>query len=762
MKKYDIRNTYNVAIYARYSSKRQRDTSIEQQIDEIRTLIKKLKLPWQVVRIYADRGVSGRKTGREQLRKMQADLRAGIVRADLVLVTDLDRLSRAKRGGGIRANLEKIGVAVTTSKSGFADPTSSEAELMANVNEYRAREENILKGVRVKWAKINLAKQGFWPGGPPPLGMRLVPVDTGGDRTNSRLAHDPQTAWIVVRMFAVAQEEAMGPHRIARSLNADPDVSKAVGAMTESQVRSVLQNPIYIGTLEYNELSTEIVDDTCVRTKNAPNEVVIVENVCEPLIERPVWDTVQEQFAVRATGSQNSEDSPGIMSTRHHVPLKRCLAGLAICAECGSSMHGVRSGDYKAADGSHRQYCYYTCPRRRSGCCKNDVSVPAEWIEEHVVTTLLKELFGLDENATSDNSCLDREALSGSDVLDELCREIQAAIETMVEDGASPCDSLEAEREQLIASKAGHLKSLGNANLDDSVREALTEEMAATVKRLKEIEGELALQAARDDALRTVVNRDRVLDQLCDFYRIITTKSASAINILLHHHIDRIECFPDGRVRTIWTRLGIMGGREIEAFLAWFAAEECEDGEDHERPEGWIKPRRRAARKIGMEIEDFEEAQAANEFAIDPHRFEGLDIRWFIVTETTVPVPKCWAEEHAKEVAEFRLESGLSMEKTAAHFGVTSPTIRHALKVAQEQYGIDAFGKKVSRKTLPNWSKENAQVVLEYIESTGSTLKAIAEHFDKSQPTISKALKIARAEREQVSSEDDPDAADAA
>ncbi|TWT59592.1 hypothetical protein [Rubinisphaera italica] len=125
-----------------------------------------------------------------------------------------------------------------------------------------------------------------------------------------------------------------------------------------------------------------------------------------------------------------------------------------------------------------------------------------------------------------------------------------------------------------------------------------------------------------------------------------------------------------------------------------------------------------------------------------------------------MPKKKSWPEENAQLVAEFRLNKKLSMEKTAKHFGMSVPTIRNALKYAKSQYGLDAFGKELSRMNHQNWAKENATQVLEYFEQPGVTMSDAVEHFGKSQPTLSMAKKYARQMGEEAvtpsSSSDDP------
>ena len=84
------------AIYARYSSDLQRDTSIDDQLRKCREWIG-TKQGWSVVEEYvlADRGISGASvTGREALQRLLLACKQRPLQFDVVLIDDTSRLSR--------------------------------------------------------------------------------------------------------------------------------------------------------------------------------------------------------------------------------------------------------------------------------------------------------------------------------------------------------------------------------------------------------------------------------------------------------------------------------------------------------------------------------------------------------------------------------------------------------------------------------------------------------------------------------------------
>ena len=78
------------ALYARYSTDKQRDASIEDQFRNCQAYAE--REGWEVIARYADRGISGADAGRPQYQAMLADAKAG--KFNVLLMDDLSRLSR--------------------------------------------------------------------------------------------------------------------------------------------------------------------------------------------------------------------------------------------------------------------------------------------------------------------------------------------------------------------------------------------------------------------------------------------------------------------------------------------------------------------------------------------------------------------------------------------------------------------------------------------------------------------------------------------
>jgi site-specific DNA recombinase len=107
--------TLRAAIYARYSSNRQSEASIEDQVRMCRKLID--DRGWGEVLVYSDAAISGASTLRPGYQKMLEDARNGAF--DVLVAEALDRLSRDQEDvAGLYKQLSFAGVTLVTRSEG--------------------------------------------------------------------------------------------------------------------------------------------------------------------------------------------------------------------------------------------------------------------------------------------------------------------------------------------------------------------------------------------------------------------------------------------------------------------------------------------------------------------------------------------------------------------------------------------------------------------------------------------------------------------
>ena len=163
-----IENTTKAVIYARYSSDRQREESIEGQLRVCEDYAKRNGMT--ILHVYADRALSGRSDQRPEFQMM---IQAAATQAfDTVLVYKLNRFARNRYDSAkYKHKLKKYGVKVVSAMENIADDPSGILleSVIEGMAEYYSAElaENVMRGMTEN------ALECKWPGGTVPLGYKL-------------------------------------------------------------------------------------------------------------------------------------------------------------------------------------------------------------------------------------------------------------------------------------------------------------------------------------------------------------------------------------------------------------------------------------------------------------------------------------------------------------------------------------------------------------------------------------------------------------
>ena len=399
---FDPRKPHRYLRYGRMSDPQQNARSPEQQFDTVDSVVKRLGHPWVHVRDYRDNAVSGRylkkRTGYQQ---MLSDIRTGVVQVDLILVDTAERLGRVDELTAIRKDLyNRYGVLVLTSDSLFSDPTSPGGRALTMVETMCATEDGRIKAHNVLRGKRDAARLKQWPGGPSPFGLKLqsILIDRDGRQEVDYciLVPDPETDWIIQKLFALAQQTGWGLSRLAQALNSDSAIPAQFKPFYPDTIKYWLTNPIYYGTLRWENYATGIVDDTRVVEKNVEDDVLFVPDFCEPLVARELFEAVVAMFKLRSEAHARSRrKGPTGADKQITVPapglaLKHLLTGLVRCGLCDRSMRPMSSG---CASKEGKRDLYYACPGALVGACDNKLYVPEGWLREAVVANLNARLF---------------------------------------------------------------------------------------------------------------------------------------------------------------------------------------------------------------------------------------------------------------------------------------------------------------------------------------------------------------------------------
>ena len=354
------------AVYLRVSTGRQaeNDVSLPSQRDLTTRFCE--AQGWTVVEEYVEPGASATDDRRPVFQRMLEDAKSTERRFDVICVHAFSRFYRngAEMEMTIR-RLRKSGVEVVSVTQPTGDDPTQQLmrQIIGIFDEYTSREN----GKNVSRSMRESAKQGFWNGATPPLGYRIVEAETRGSKIKKKLAVDPVDAETVRLMFRLYAEGdgtrgPLGIKDVAKWLNEHGYRTRKGATFGIGPVHGILTNRCYAtGKWPYGVRNA--------RTGQLNDPSTVVEIDVPTIVPMDLFERVQTRLA---------RNNPKVTPPRT-VNGPNLLAGMAICASCGSGL--VRTG---TARGS-RSYTYYSC----AGCHQKGKSVCKG---RHIPTAKLDQL----------------------------------------------------------------------------------------------------------------------------------------------------------------------------------------------------------------------------------------------------------------------------------------------------------------------------------------------------------------------------------
>lgn len=312
----------NAVIYARYSSHRQDEQSIEGQLHVCHDYAK--RNGYTVVGEYIDRAISGRSDDRPQFQQMIADAKKRTFQ--YVIVYKLDRFSRNRYDSAIyKHKLKQSGVKLLSAMENIGD--NPESIILEAVLEASAEYYSLELGQKIRRGRIETATKGKFTGGGVPIGYKNV---DGRLVLDDRIA--PHMEW-AFRSYA----DGVPMREILDEFNRRGLRTRYGNRFERSSLTKAFRSEKYIGVLEQSG--------------------VRIEGGIPAIIDRETWDRVQRRMdLLRRSGARNRE-----------VPVDYLLTGKVFCGHCGASMHGL-SGTGRNGN----KWYYYQCLGRhkKNGCKK--------------------------------------------------------------------------------------------------------------------------------------------------------------------------------------------------------------------------------------------------------------------------------------------------------------------------------------------------------------------------------------------------------
>lgn len=377
----------SVAIYARFSSENQRDTSIDDQVKLGRDFIERHggKVGEDLVLTdYAVSGVSRARQGFERLLRLIEERKVNVVVTESASrlsrdLGDADRLWKLCEFHGIRLICISEGV----------DSARDGARMQFQMNAVMSDAYLVKLGTETLRGLRGAADRGQSTGGLP-YGYTSRAIWSGGREPDGfEILIAPEQAAIVVRIFEMYRdgysyltiatklnEEGVPPPRFQSRKHPSKFWKKGT-------IREMLRNPAYAGRWSFGKKRWRKDPTTRKRryVKRPEHDVQESDRPHLRIVPDDLWEAVRERRQeVRANYAGRGDGAPG-----HRT--QRPMSGLLFCGLCGHRM-------VDAGGSSSR---YYRCSAASTGgACRNQQKVREDVLVAAAVAELKRLLFDTD------------------------------------------------------------------------------------------------------------------------------------------------------------------------------------------------------------------------------------------------------------------------------------------------------------------------------------------------------------------------------
>ena len=288
---------------------------------------------WEVIEEITEK-LSGFNTPMEErdaLYKIRDMAQAGKI--DIVLVYMSDRLGRQTELAGYVQGLAMLGVQVFAVKEGLLSGLEHNDNLMTYIKFWMAEVESKKTSARVKDSMKQMNEEGYYMGGPLPLGYTLkdtgIKTNSRKQKTLNKIVVLDEEAELVKLIFQLVHDKGYGASKIAQYMNNHGYTNRGK-IFRHNSISRILRNPIYIGYKRYNV--TEKVAGRTKKRHSLRKEDWKLQpfnpDLC--ILPKSMFMRVQEIIDLRKNGKDNSDTVIECSPSSSHV----LLSGMVYCGEC--------------------------------------------------------------------------------------------------------------------------------------------------------------------------------------------------------------------------------------------------------------------------------------------------------------------------------------------------------------------------------------------------------------------------------------------
>lgn len=313
---------------------------------------------WELVKVYADYGISGAREKRPEFDKMIEDCRNRKI--DLILTKSVSRFARnTKVLLSSTRELKELGIDIYFEEQKLHS-LSSDGELILTLLGSFAEAEAKSNSQNILWRVRNKLKEGISSNNPHRYGYEVI---------NGKYVPKVDEAKAIRRIFDLALS-GMGGNLIAKIMKNEGNPYIEGSDWNAKGIIRILRNEFYIGD---ELLQKGYVDNYKKKINDGVLPKYLVENNHEAIIERDVFYKVQE-----------------ILNTREGNHDKRRIRDFSKKIRCGLCGHVYSPETLKNGD------IRWTCSSRKKSHCKNR-SVQESYLKRSIEEALGWSSFSIDK-----------------------------------------------------------------------------------------------------------------------------------------------------------------------------------------------------------------------------------------------------------------------------------------------------------------------------------------------------------------------------
>lgn len=279
------------------------------------------KNDYNIVDVYNDAGHSGKDLMRPEMQRLLADIKSKKI--DKLIAIKVDRLTRNNYDGFWLLNYcEEHDVKIELILEPY-DVSTANGEMIFGMNLVFGQRERKEIGARTKRAMEEMALEKIHPSKAPYGYIR--------NKETGHLEVEPIEAQVVKDIFELCKQG--NSTRSIATIMKDNNAYLKQGKWASDRIYKILTNAIYIGIFEYGKY------------KRKPQDILRVENYCEPIIDEITWN-VTRNVLVKNRHSNYGE----------YIHL---FSGLVKCPICRNIMSSSES--FKYPNGKLKVYYHLRC-----------------------------------------------------------------------------------------------------------------------------------------------------------------------------------------------------------------------------------------------------------------------------------------------------------------------------------------------------------------------------------------------------------------